>query len=223
MLIPILVVLGVIILGAVFIKFQLNKDIQNFNTLSQKMNGTVHHEQKGLSKYFGFLFPSQIVFNGPYSGIDFTVRVHDSNVEYQAGRFFVILAKVNFNLLPLSIAKKVGFFTLSCADVPTSSYSGSGFTVYGKSQIKNSSGQEIIIGGKKYHFQSKDPDKARNLLGQSNVQQSLGYILNEFKSLDINNGEIKLTKRWSTKDSRPEKLRQLFENVMKLAENFKIN
>ena len=144
-------------------------------------------------------------------------------MEYQAGRFFVILAKVNFNLLSLSIAKKVGFFTLSCADVPTSTYSGSDFTVYGKSQGKDSSGQEIIIDGKKYQFQSKDPDKARNLLRQSNVQQSLGYILNQFKSVDINNGEVKLTKRWSTKDSQPERLMQLFENVVKLAKKFKIN
>lgn len=223
MLIPILVVLGIIILGAVFIKFQLNNDIENFNTLSQKMNGTVHQEKKGLRKYFGFLFPSQIVFNGQYSGTDFTVRVHDSNVEYQAGRFFVILAKVSSNLLSLSIAQKVGFFTLSCADVPTSAYSGSDFTVYGKSQIKDSSGREIIIDGKKYQFQSKDPDKARNLLRQSNVQQSLGYILNQFKSLDMNNGEVKLTKRWSSKDSQPEKLMPVFENVVKLAENFRIN
>lgn len=217
-----LLVLIIIIVCALFVKYQRDNDIKNFQLVAQKLNGKVEFGSKGFKKFLAVIFPPDIIFSLRYSDMDFTITVNDLNADYAVGRYFTVEAKSNSKLLSFTIFRKMSFFMLSTKDVPISEYNRKGVKVYARFKGRCDEGKEIIINGKKHCFYSNNKDEVLEIIKQSDVIKQLQFLLLRFRSIDIANDKVKMVKIWSSKDSIPDNFIELLNDIAFLAQSVSV-
>jgi hypothetical protein len=208
----------IIILTAIFfLKYEGNRDIAHFKNVACRLNGEIVLKPKAAKSRWIFLRPPDIFLKVSYLHIDFTVTVYDDKSSHNTGRFFSIVAKTDFVLLPFRLAKEAGLFAQLPGSLPESSTKPAGAEAITEKTIS----KEIVIDNRKYILESRNVEAVTNLINQAYLQDSFIFLLEQFSGVEVVSDGARLLKRWSLSDSNPETVIKLFDYLSRICESLK--